>query len=208
MPSRSPSPEGPSLLRVLRTTLPYPQRTEPQAGSPGAVLSCPSAASPAQGPSTAASGVGWSWLSTTPYHLRCRGGQSTLPWWCTGKQSALQIGCCRTEWSHCWALPSRADIWSHWGRCGQVPLSHTELETHPECHLWKGRGEKSGARASKTSSEKQEPAKIQCCWRKMAIEMNLAVFFQKVQCLALLTYSWFSISLISSLSVVPFLFFS
>lgn len=99
-----------------------------------------------------------SWLGLAlhhPHHLRCRGGQSTLPWWCTGKQSALQTGCCRTEWSHCWVLPSRADIWSHWGRCGQVPLSHTVLETHPECHLGNGRGAKSGERASKTSSGKQ-----------------------------------------------------
>lgn len=81
-------------------------------------------------------------LLSSPQHSHCRGGQSTLPWWCTGKQSALQTGCCRTEWSRCWALPSRAGIWSHWGRCGRVPLSHMEPETHPECHLWKERGER------------------------------------------------------------------
>lgn len=70
-------------------------------------------------------------------HLHCRGDQSSLPWWCTGKQWAQQTECCRTEWCRCWALPSTADTWSRWGRCGRAPLSHTELATHPGCRLEK-----------------------------------------------------------------------
>lgn len=94
---------------------------------------------PLTNPNQARSLVPWSFPSApAPHQLysHCTARWSTLPWWCTGRQSAQQKGCYQTGWSHHWGQSSPGihnQLGSparHMGEEGQILLEY--LQTHLE----------------------------------------------------------------------------